>query len=119
MGRGAQLARRHGDTSAGLSASATYLLVANTSEEEARVRVTLLFRPGVPAVSREYRVTAGSRFGISVADAFPEAVGERCGALVESLGDTPAPIVVERAMYSDGAGQHWASGTNILATRLE
>ena len=58
-------------------------------------------------------------FGVSVGDAFPEAAGERCGALIESLGDTPAPIVVERAMYADAPGQHWASGTNVLATRLK
>ena len=43
----------------------------------------------------------------------------RCGALIESLGDTPAPIVVERAMYADAPRQHWASGTNVLATRLK
>lgn len=108
-----------GEASAGPGASETYLLVANTADYEARIRITLLFRPGVPAVSREFRVAASSRFGISVADAFPEAVGERCGALVESLGEAPAPIVVERAMYADAPGQRWASGSNLLATRLD
>jgi hypothetical protein len=108
-----------GDVATGPGASETYLLVANTAEHEARIRVTLLFRPGVPAVSREFRVAPASRFGLNLADAFPEAVGERCGALVESLGEAPAPIVVERAMYADAPGQHWASGTNLLATRLD
>ena len=31
---------------------------------------------------------------------------------------TPAQIVVERAMYSDASGVHWAAGTNAVATRL-
>ncbi len=30
----------------------------------------------------------------------------------------PAQIVVERAMYSNSGGVHWAAGTNALATRL-
>jgi hypothetical protein len=50
---------------------------------------------------------------------FPEALGKRFGALVESLGTTPAQIVVERAMYWDAAGQRRAAGSNALATRLQ
>ena len=49
---------------------------------------------------------------------FPGVTGKRFGALVESIGDTPAQIVVERAMYSDANGVHWAAGTNATATRL-
>lgn len=48
----------------------------------------------------------------------PEAAGRRFGAVVESLGDAPAQIVVERAVYWDAAGQRWAAGTNALATKL-
>jgi hypothetical protein len=50
---------------------------------------------------------------------FPQAAGTRFGAMVESLGETPAQIVVERALYWDAAGQRWAAGTNALATRLQ
>ena len=50
--------------------------------------------------------------------AFGEAVGKRFGMLVESIGVTPAQIVVERAMYSDANGVNWAAGTNALATKL-
>ena len=53
---GTRWAVADGEVSTGAAATATYLLVANTSEQEARVRVTLLFRPGVPAVSREFTV---------------------------------------------------------------
>ena len=50
---------------------------------------------------------------------FPQAATRRFGAVVESLGTTPAQIVVERAMYWDAAGQAWAAGTNALATKLQ
>jgi hypothetical protein len=39
--------------------------------------------------------------------------------LIESVGTTPAQIVVERAMYAnDDAGVVWAAGTNAVATKL-
>jgi hypothetical protein len=38
--------------------------------------------------------------------------------VVESLGLPAAEIVVERAMYSDALGVHWAAGTNAVATKL-
>jgi hypothetical protein len=49
---------------------------------------------------------------------FPETAGKTFGMLPESLGAAPAQIVVERAMYSDAGGAHWAAGTNALATKL-
>jgi len=39
--------------------------------------------------------------------------------VVESLGETPAQIVVERAQYSNAGGVRWAAGTNAVATRLK
>lgn len=96
----------------------TYILVANTSSFPADVRATLLFEDGTTAV-RTFAVPAESRFNIAVpAEFFPEALDRRFGAVVESLGDTPAQIVVERAMYSNAAGVAWAAGTNALATKL-
>lgn len=115
---GTRWAVADGEAARGANARATYILVANPSDEEARIRVTLLLREGQPAISREYSVVAGSRFGVSVGDMFPEVLGERFGAIVESLGDVPVPIVVERAMYADAPGTPWANGTNVLATRL-
>ena len=96
----------------------TYLLVANTSATPADVRVTVLFEDGT-AAERTYRgIPANSRFNVPVGGFFPEAAGRRFGALVESLGASPAPIVVERAVYWDAGGQQWAAGTSALATRL-
>jgi hypothetical protein len=76
----------------------TYLLVANTSATAADVRVTLLFEDGTAAEQTYAGIPAQSRFNVPVGGLFPEAAGKRFGALVESLGATPAQIVVERAM---------------------
>jgi hypothetical protein len=44
----------------------------------------------------------------------------RFGVLIESLGDTPARIVVERATYSNDAnGTLWAAGSNSLASKIQ
>ena len=53
-----------------------------------------------------------------VATEFPLTPGTRFSAIVESVGATPAPIVVERAMYWNANGIIWAAGSNLLATRL-
>jgi hypothetical protein len=53
---------------------------------------------------------------VSASIDFPGAAGRRFGAVVESLGATPAQIVVERAMYTSPGGVTWAAGTNALAT---
>jgi hypothetical protein len=97
----------------------TYILVANTSPAPADVKVTLLFEDGARAEQTYAGIRANSRFNVPVAAFFPQAAGKRFGAIVESLGTTPAQIVVERAMYWDAGGQRWAAGTNALATRLQ
>jgi hypothetical protein len=95
----------------------TYILLANTSASEAMVKVTLLFEDGTSA-ENTYAVAAKSRFNVPVAGEFGQASGKRFGAVVESLGATPAQIVVEGAMYWSAMGQTWAAGTNVLATKL-
>ena len=52
------------------------------------------------------------------ASSFPDAVGKRFGAIVDSIGATPAELVVERAMYNDAGGVTWAAGSNVVGTRL-
>jgi hypothetical protein len=81
------------------------------------VGVTLLFEDGGSA-ERTFTIAANSRFNVDVAAAFPAAAGQRFGALVESLGASPAQIVVERAMYSSADGLLWSAGTNALGTKL-
>ena len=98
----------------------TYILVANTSTFAGTVRVTLLMEDGsAPWVTLSMPPT--SRTTLNAAAAFGSLVeGRRFGAIVESLptdGRTAA-IVVERAMYWNPKGLHWAAGTDALATRL-
>jgi hypothetical protein len=44
--------------------------------------------------------------------------GTFVGILVESIGTTPVPIVVEHANYSSPGGVLWGSGGNALAAPL-
>jgi uncharacterized repeat protein (TIGR01451 family) len=96
----------------------TYVLIANTSAASGSARVTLHFEDGTKT-ERTYGLAANSRTNVPVGQDFPEAAGKKFGVVVESLGTTPAQIVVERAMYSSAAGAVWAAGSNALGTRLQ
>lgn len=102
----------------GAALAETYILVANTSAFAGTARVTLVLEGGgIQTV--DVPLAASSRMNVPVIESwFPGVTGKRFGVLVESLGDTPAQIVVERAMYSDANGIHWAAGSNAAATRL-
>ncbi|MBL8140329.1 MAG: hypothetical protein JNM38_04440 [Acidobacteria bacterium] len=95
----------------------TYILIANTSPTAGSARVTLTFDDGTQA-TKDFALPANSRSGVAVGIDFPEANSRRFGAIVESIGSSPAQIVVERAMYNNARGVFWAAGTAALATRL-
>jgi hypothetical protein len=102
----------------GIAGASTYVLVANTGSAPASIRVTVCVEGG-GTDARTFTVAPRSRFNVDIATVFGAAVADRrMGTLVESLGTTPAPIVVERAMYTNAGGRVWAAGTNALATRL-
>jgi hypothetical protein len=101
----------------GASSLQTYVLIANTSASAGQARVTAYFEDGSTA-TRTVDLLANSRSNVSIGDVFPAANGRRFGVIVESLGSTPAQIVVERAMYSNAAGVLWSAGTAAVATRL-
>jgi hypothetical protein len=103
--------------SGGASQVQTYLLIANTSSLAGSARVTLLFEDGSTA-ERTFTLRATSRLNVNVGVEFPSTDGRRYGALIESLGATPAAIVVARAMYAKAGGIVWAAGTDALATPL-
>jgi hypothetical protein len=95
----------------------TYVLVANTSPFAGSARVTVVYDDG----TSEEQIVAlppSSRTNVDVASTFAGAAERRFGVLVESLGASPAQLVVERAMYSNAGGTTWAAGTNALGTRL-
>jgi hypothetical protein len=100
----------------GANNAETYVLVANTSALDGEARVTLLFEDGATPLSQTIAVLATSRTNVPVTRFFPAAAGRRFGVLVESLGTTPAQLVVEAAIYSDYGGVSWAAGANLLAT---
>ncbi len=95
----------------------TYILIANTSNANGTVRVTLVYEDGSTTVL-DRPIAANSRTNVAVGVDVPAAANRRFGAVVESLGANPVQIVVERAMYSNAGGVTWAAGSNNLGTRL-
>jgi hypothetical protein len=95
----------------------TYVLVANTSAFPGQARVTLILEGG-GTLERTFDLLPNSRTNVAIGAEFPAAAGRKFGTIVESLGATPAQVVVERAMYTSPGGQHWTAGTNALATRI-
>jgi hypothetical protein len=78
----------------------------------------LLFEDGTTA-ERAFPLAANSRTNVNVEAEFPASSNRRYGAIIDSLGASPAQLVVERAMYSNAGGVVWAAGTNALATKLQ
>jgi hypothetical protein len=102
----------------GAQNTSTYILVANTSPFDGEAKVTLLFEDA-PEVSRTIPLRANSRINVPMDGPFAVAAGKRFSTLVESIGATPAQIVIERAMYSDSRGDSWGAGSNAVGTKLQ
>ena len=102
----------------GLQNAETYILLANTSASDGRVKVTLALEDGTSR-ERTFDVLANSRLNVPVAFFFPNMANTRFGAIVESQGPNAVQLVVERAMYTSPGGDTWAAGTNALGTRLQ
>jgi hypothetical protein len=104
--------------SGGPQNTSTFILVANTSAFAGEAKVTLLIE-GAAEVSRTISRPANSRVTVPMDGPFEAAMGKRFSTLVESLGATPAQIVIERAMYSDSRGDSWGAGSNAVGTKLQ
>jgi hypothetical protein len=102
----------------GPDAVETYVLIANVSDYAGSVNVTLSFEDGTTAI-RNYVLPPTSRVNVRVATDFPQAEGKRFATLVESLGQTPAQIVVERAQYSSPNGVVWSTGAAAVGMKLQ
>jgi hypothetical protein len=102
----------------GSTARQTFVLVANTSAAAGQARVTVYYEDGTSAQST-INLLASSRTNVSIGETFPASNGRRFSVLVESLGASPAQLVVERAMYSNAGGVTWSAGTAAVATRLQ
>ncbi len=100
----------------------TYVLIANLGDQNATVSVKAVMEDGTVLPLPSLTIPATSRSTVEIADApplFSGVNGRRFGVIVESLGTTPQPIVIERSMYSDYQGQFWAAGTAALGNCLE
>jgi hypothetical protein len=106
-----------GGEQGGTNKTQTYVLVANTSVSAGTAHVTVVFENGA-TLSKDIPLPGNSRTSLDMAGEFPETKAHRFSTIVESTGATPAPIVVERAMYSSPGGQFWGAGDNLLATKL-
>jgi len=95
----------------------TYVLIANPSATPARARVSVYATVGSGVTRQTYALPPKSRTTIALSDvgAFQ---GSRAGAVVESLGVDPVPIVVERASYASPGGVAWSAGGAALAEPL-
>lgn len=100
-----------------VAATDCYFLIANPNASPATVKVTLLF-DGSPETSKTYVVPPTTRHSVDVRAEFPTAIGRTFGALVESQGTSPVPVVAERAVYRDALGVRWAAGSAALGTPL-
>jgi hypothetical protein len=100
----------------GIDAADTFVLIANTTATPGRADVSVV---GDDYIVRTLTLDlpAKTRTTVSLAGAFPTApIAGRFGVIVESLGTTPVPIVVERATYSSPGGAFWSTGGNALAS---
>ena len=80
--------------------------------------MTLYFEDGGTA-TKSVALPPLSRVNVQVTVDFPQAAGKRFAAIVESVGNNPADLVVERAMYSNSGGVVWSAGTNAVATKIQ
>jgi hypothetical protein len=101
----------------GPTSAETYILIANTAATPGSARVWVWLENGV-GIAHEFSLPAQSRTNVPTSPLSPLLAGQRFSVLVESLGASPVPIVVERATYDSPGGVTWAAGTAVVATRL-
>jgi uncharacterized protein (DUF1800 family) len=97
--------------------SDTYVLIANTSAFAADAKITVYFEDG-GAETKNVKIGANNRATFYMRELFPTSMNRRFATTVEGLGSPAPQLVVERSMYSDAEGKHWAAGTAALGTPL-
>jgi hypothetical protein len=117
-----------GATVGGPDHTQSYLLIANTADTAGSAQVRVVLPNGTTAeLPTPLTLAAHSRTTIALSEAFPQTMNLTFGVIVESLGATPAPVVVELSVYNDtpqtnvvpaGPTLFWGAGTNIVATRV-
>ncbi len=87
----------------------SYILMANPTDQDAAVTVTILRDNNQSPLFVTKTVRANSRLTLPSTE-LALASGETFGALIQSTNGVP--IAVERAMYWDSATRAWSAGTN-------
>jgi hypothetical protein len=102
----------------------TYILLANPNPVQAEVTVRFL-KDGVAPIVKNYTLAPTSRFNISAAtepDIFTALGATIPGTAAVFSVDIQVnnfqPIVVEKALYWDSAGEVWAAGTGTVGTPI-
>ena len=95
----------------------TFVMIANTSDQDGEANVTLTLDDG-SKVSRAVPVPAHGRATVATDGPFAVAQGHRFTALVQSIGDAPPQLVVERVTYTAAGGRPWAAASSSVATKL-
>jgi hypothetical protein len=93
----------------------TFVMIANTASTAGRTRL-LPLGEGAGGTAFEVELPPNSRTTVPL-DATRGVTG-RFGVLVESIGASPVPIVVEGAFYWTIDGVLWAAGSNLVATPI-
>lgn len=94
----------------------TFILIGNSTNTASDVRVTFLRTGGGATIEKQYTIPANSRFNVDVSGMVPELANQEFGAIVEVIAG--APVIVERALYSNSGGVLFAAGTASPAVRL-
>jgi hypothetical protein len=102
----------------GALAEQTFVLVANMANADGRVRVTAVLDDGTTRV-QEMPIVANARVTLEIGTLFPDVANHAFSVIVESLGASPVPIVVEGSRYGSPDGQLWGAGASALGTRLQ
>ncbi|MGH9159298.1 MAG: vanadium-dependent haloperoxidase [Vicinamibacteraceae bacterium] len=109
-----------GGSSGGPYGETTYVLIANQASQPGAARVTAVFDDGTIA-ERQVELPPTSRTTLEIGELFGMADRESATAysvIVESVGASPVPLVVECSRYDSRAGAPLGAGGVELAVRL-
>jgi hypothetical protein len=101
----------------GPASSQTYILVSNAASVTGRAAMTLRFPDGRER-THEIELLPSARVTVPIGAVFTEARGQHFSVVVESLGASPVPLVVECARYWSTPGRMWTAGVSALATPI-
>lgn len=93
----------------------TYILLANPNSTPAEVQVRFL-KTGLAPVTRNYTLPPTSRTNIAPAGDVTELGAGVFSADIQVINFQP--IIVEKAMYWNSAGEIWAAGTGTVGTPI-